>query len=75
MYKLSNRLIIIIVVHDKLFDKLMKLIATMALTTDYTHEKSQAAARLREMQAILQQKYFFAFRFPKSPAPPAQVRI
>lgn len=42
---------------------------------DYTHEKPQAAAGLREMQAILQQKSYFAFGFPKSPAPPAQVRI
>lgn len=56
----------------------MKLIATMALTMDYTHEKCQAAARLREMQAISQpkkKKSYFAFRFPKSPALPAQVRI
>lgn len=77
MYKLSNRLIKIIVVHDKLFDNtnvaLMKLIATMALTMDYTHEKSQASARLREMQAISQQKFILHLGFPKSPAPLAQV--
>lgn len=80
MHKSSNRLIKIIVVYDKLFDNtyvaLMKLIATMALTMDYKHEKCQAAARLREMQVISQQKKsYFAFRFPKSPAPPSQVRI